>query len=110
MKSEHLVVDITRRLPDINRESQMPDDLSEYGRFGITTSGAFFVSGIQSSHPSNTKTGGYFAISSDGNTLILSSRGVAADWAHFVTDEMIRTLCKELQLNRRFKHYKTADS
>lgn len=104
MKSEYLIVDITRRLPDINRANQMPDDLSEYGRFGITTSGSFFVLGIQSSHPSNTKTGGYYAVSKEGNILILSPRGVAADWEHFVTNRVIRRLCKELRLKRRFKH------
>lgn len=71
---------VQRQLPDINKFQQLPTEYDNYGRFGITTNGSFFVCGIHSSHASNTKIGGYWACDLANNILYLSPRGNSLDF------------------------------
>ena len=75
-----------RRLPDINKFQHLPAVYASYGRFGITTSGHFYVLMIQSSHPENTRIGGYWASSADKKVLYLSARGAVLGFEEFVTE------------------------
>lgn len=61
-------------LPDTSR---VPAGYDAYGRFGITNSGNPFVLREQSSHPSNTEIGGYYAVIYSTKTLVLSPRGAS---------------------------------
>ena len=104
---DFLRVCLTRRLPDIHHESQVPADLVEYGRFGVTDRETQFVSPVQSSHPSNTKFGGYYAIGRNG-FLYLSPRGASL---HFgddseLLDAMIRLVAEKTGLKRRYRKFK----
>lgn len=63
---------IVKRLPDINKERNLPEEYTKYGRFWITNN-IFHCVGIASSHPSNIEIGGYWA--TNGKDLFLSPRG-----------------------------------
>jgi len=75
---------IIKRLPDINSYMDLPGDYADYGRFGMTRSGRFYMLGIHSSHPADTETGGYWAVNSKGDVLYLSARGCSEGFESFV--------------------------
>lgn len=89
-----------KTLPDIHNYRQLPNEYNSYGRFGITTRDSFFVLPIHSSHPANTKIGGYWAYSESNDTLYLSPRGASIGFIDFVktiTNEELNNimrLCK----------------
>jgi len=70
-------------LPDVHDYKHLSPDIIEYGRFGYTTNDSFFVSDIRSSHPYNTKIGGYYAMTKD-NKLLLSPRGSFYGFKDFI--------------------------
>lgn len=70
------------RLPDINSRQLLPPEYDNYGRFGKTVNGNFYVHGICSSHDSGTLLGGYWAINRKDGILYLSPRGVLY-WPRF---------------------------
>ena len=72
-KIDILTVDLSRRLPDINRYDSVPTDFERYGRCAVLRNGAFWFGEENTSHPSSTQEGFYWAIS--GNVLFFSPRG-----------------------------------
>ena len=75
---------IIMRLPDINSFRDLPEEYDNYGRFGFTNNGSFYVSPIHSSHAGNTKIGGYWATSK--GQLHLSPRGSMMGFDKVVND------------------------
>jgi hypothetical protein len=100
----YLVVDLTRRLPDENSHSKVLAEYDDYGRFAILKNGTLWYAGRHSSHPSDTQDGFYWALS--GNTLYLSPRGSTYNWPGIMTDEIIRTLARRLNLQKRYRQFK----
>lgn len=78
------------QLPDINDYRQLPQHYDDYGRFGITNNGNFYVYGIKSSHDNNTKTGGYWACNKAHDILMLSPRGTSIGFEDFVKEIIAR--------------------
>ena len=99
---KYLTVDLTHRLPDINRYENLPANYSDYGRVAITKNG-MTVSGIMSSHPSNTIAGFYWATS--GDVLYISPRGCMEDMNR-IDDDIIKTLVKRVGLKSQYKYFK----
>jgi hypothetical protein len=94
-----LIVDLTRRLPDVNRLDRIPPDLDRYGRCAFLSNGAFWFGETRSSHPSSTREGFYWAV--DGNRLYVSPRGSTHGWAKHVTIEFVRELARRIGLRPR---------
>jgi hypothetical protein len=92
-----LTVDLTCRLPDINRNRDLPPEYEEYGRFAVLNNGRFWNGDIRSSHPPNTRDGFYWAIR--GSTLFLSPRGSTYNWPQVISDDLIRWLVRRLALS-----------
>jgi len=74
---------IIKRLPDINKEKNLPKEYTKYGRFWITNN-IFHCTGISSSHPSGIEIGGYWA--TDGDNLFLSARGSIVGFEELVEE------------------------
>ncbi len=85
-----------RRLPDINKFEHLPAEYEGYGRFGITKTGLFYVLQIQSSHPGNTRLGGYWATNITRDTLYLSARGSSLGFEEFVQEVIENGWIKEI--------------
>lgn len=91
---DKILIDFTKRLPDINKYSQLPQGFSDYGRFAITNSNNLWFAGIISSHPSDTKNGFYWATS--GGTVFISPRGSNFGFPQNITQDIIVWLLKKL--------------
>ena len=98
-----LTIDLTRRLPDINKYNNIPEDLERYGRCAILRSGSFWYGEVNSSHPPSTQEVFYWAIS--GNILYFSPRGSAYRWEENITDELIRFVSVKTGLKRKFNKF-----
>jgi hypothetical protein len=92
---KYINIEITR-LPDITSYKHLDAEFDDYGRFGITNAGAFYVQPIQSSHLPNTKDGGYWAVKRDTKTLFLSPRGCTMGFEEFVKDIIDNLLIKKI--------------
>jgi|GEM_PF-3589585 len=101
---KHLIIDFTKRLPDISKISKIPPQYDNYGRFAVLNNGARWFDYSQSSHPTGTKEGFYWAIT--GNILYISPRGADYNWQNIVTDDLLRWLIKKLGLNKEYKFFK----
>lgn len=67
------------RLPDISNDRDFARySYKAYGRFAILRSGVFWIATLHSSHPLDTATGWYWAISKD-DSLLVSARGAGID-------------------------------
>jgi hypothetical protein len=98
-----LEVELERRLPDIDCYDEMPEDLDRYGRCAILRNGAFWFSEENSSHPSTTQEGFYWAVSK--STLFISPRGASYRWKEYVNEDFIRLLARKIGLQRYFKKF-----
>lgn len=100
-----LMVDLSRKLPDISSFDDIPSDLARYGRCAILRDdGGFWFAETLSIHPATTVEGFYWGLS--GNTLYLSPRGAAFNWEKFITDDFARFIAKKAGLKRRFTKFK----
>ena len=89
------------RLPDTHRIQVIEEaGYIDYGRFAVTTSGNIVVSGINSSHPSNTKTGWYWAVDSGGN-LTVSPRGAQLDNDELLKEDQFLLRCLIAELKKK---------
>jgi hypothetical protein len=95
-----ITVDLTVRLPDIDRPENIPANFDEYGRFAILSSGSLWHGPYSTSHPHNTRDGFYWAKS--GDTIYLSPRGSLLGWPDIITDEIILWLLTSLDLRRKY--------
>ena len=102
-----LTVDLSRRLPDIDRAADIPKDLEDYGRCAVLRNGALWFAPVKSSHPASTREGFYWALKAD--TLYISPRGAAWRWTDYLTPEFINYLFEKLKLNRRFNRYRIVE-
>ncbi len=105
-RSQFLRVVLTRRLPNVDVPDQVPGDLCSYGRFGYTASGEFFLTAERTSHPMDTREGGYYGLSRDFKTLYLSPRGASINFGEFANDGTIRKVCQKLGLKDLYRHFK----
>lgn len=99
-----LTVDLTRRLPDIDRAEDVPQDLERFGRFAILRGGGFWFGEVNSSHPQSTENGFYWGLAR--GTLFISPRGSTYRWTTHITDERIRELSRRLRLKGRYKQFR----
>lgn len=99
--SHPIIVDCSRRLPDVNRERDVPSDLDWYGRCAIVRDGTLWLGGVSSSHPRTTATGFYVGLS--GRTLFVSPRGCTLDWEDLVTAELVQFVLQRLQQSYGFR-------
>jgi len=74
------------QLPDIDKYKDLPQEYDDYGRFGETNNGAFYVYGIHSSHLTNTRIGGYWAVDKKYNVLFLSPRTSRIGFDEFIIE------------------------
>lgn len=103
-KKRVLTIDLSKRLPDINSYTNVPEDLERYGRCAILRSGAFWFGEVKSSHPPSTLEGFYWAISKD--VLYFSPRGAAYRWKEFITDNLIRFISVKTGLKKRYSQFR----
>ncbi len=94
-----ITINFTKRLPDINKQSQLPSDYSDYGRFAITNKGNLWFAGISSSHPPDTKDGFYWALS--GNTIFISPRGSTFGFPEIIGNDIIEFLLDKLRIKTK---------
>jgi hypothetical protein len=69
------------QLPDVHR---VPDGFDDYGRFGMTEDGRFFVLSAHSCHPAKTVEGGYWAVNRKTQTFFISPRNISIGFDEFV--------------------------
>jgi len=74
------------RQPDINSYLSLSDEFGNYGRFGITNSGAFYVLPVNTAHLNNTLIGGFWAANRVKDILYLYPRGDISEFEFFVQD------------------------
>jgi hypothetical protein len=98
-----LVVDFTRRLPDVVSIDAMDDDLDAFGRFAILQSGMYWFGDIHSSFPPTIRVGFFWALSD--NRLYVSPTGVSLDWEFYITEDTLDFLAEKLALKRRYREY-----
>lgn len=72
--------------PDINSYLYLSDEYGSYGRFGITSTGRFYVLPIEISHPRNTLIGGYWAANKVKEILYLYPREALPEFEIFIQD------------------------
>ena len=101
-----LVVDLERRLPDVDSYDEVPEEYERYGRCAILRSGAFWFGELNSSHPPSTQEGFYWAVA--GNVLYISPRGARYGFRDYVDDEFIRRLARKIGLKRRYRYFRIA--
>ncbi len=89
-------INFTKRLPDINKQSQLPPGYNDYGRFAITNNGNLWFAGISSSHPPDTKDGFYWALSS--YSLFISPRGSTFGFPEIIGEDIINWLLDKLRI------------
>jgi len=99
-----LTVDLSKRLPDINKYSTVPKDLERYGRCAILRNGSFWFGEVNTSHPPSTQEGFYWAIY--GSVLYFSPRGSLYNWEEKITDELIRFVSVKTGLKRRYSQFR----
>ncbi len=97
-------MDLGRRLPDIEQTSELPDDLEEYGRFGLLRSGAFWFGDIHSSHPPATENGFYWGLA--GDRLYISPLGSTYQWTTHITPGVVREIAERLSLKRYYDRFR----
>ncbi len=91
------------RLPDIHRLQAVSDHgYVRYGRFAVLRGGSFWFADAVSSHPGDTDTGWYWAIT-PGGELLVSARGAGIDGAALFADRKptLAQLIEEL-VQRRY--------
>ena len=90
------------RLLDINKDSEVKrHGYIHYGRFAVLRDNSFWFSEVQSSHPQDTQTGWYWAISPAGE-LLVSARGATPDGERLFADcKMMLALLIEELVRRR---------
>jgi hypothetical protein len=98
-----LVIDLERRLPDVDRYDAVPEDIDRYGRCAILRNGAFWFGEVNSSHPPTTQEGFYWAVSE--STLFISPRGASYRWKEYVDEEFVRLLARKIGLQRYFTKF-----
>ncbi len=98
-----LVVNLTRRLPDIDQLESLPEDLDTYGRFAILQSGILWFGDIHSSHPGTATACFYWAVG--GRTLYISPDGSTLGWQDLINEKTVKFIAGELKLRRRFRYY-----
>ena len=74
------------RQPDINSYLYLSDEYGSYGRFGITSTGRFFVLPENSTHPENTLINGFWAANKVKEILYLYPGSAVPDFEIFVKD------------------------
>ena len=98
-----LTVDLTRRLPDVDRLTSLPDDLEYYGRFALLQSGILWFGDIHSSHPGTSQARFYWAV---GNrTLFISPDGSTLGWQELINAKTVRFLAAKLDLRKQFRFF-----
>ena len=102
-----LTVDLTRRLPDVDRAGAIPSDIEDYGRFGILRSVSLWFGSVRSSHPATTLVGFYWAISN--KRMYISPRGSNVEWQSHISADVIRDLVTRIGLKPRFKYFRVVD-
>jgi hypothetical protein len=103
-KNKILIIDFRERLPDISKARNIPRQYENYGRFAVLNNGAKWFDYANSSHPTGTKEGFYWAISR--NILYISPRGADYKWKSVMTDDLLRWLIKKLGLKKEYKYFK----
>ncbi|MFP4566883.1 MAG: hypothetical protein ACLFNX_10310 [Spirochaetaceae bacterium] len=103
-KERVLIVDLTRRLPDISNLEFLPEDLDSYGRFAIMQTGMIWFGDIHSTHPATTQVGYYWARSED--VLYISPRGAALGWEEMIDSNVVNYIADKLGLRRRYRYYR----
>ena len=98
-----LVVDLTRRLPDVMSIEALDEDLDAFGRFGILQSGMLWFGDIHSSFPSTIQVSFFWALGDDH--LYISPTGVALDWEDYISRKTVHFLADKLALRRRYRYY-----
>ncbi|MFP4431984.1 MAG: hypothetical protein ACLFPV_12095 [Spirochaetaceae bacterium] len=98
-----LIVDLTRRLPDIGSLESMPEDIEQYGRFALLQSGMLWFGDIHSSHPGTATACFYWAIGD--RTLYISPDGSTLRWQELINAKTVRFLADNLKLRRRFRYF-----
>lgn len=91
------------RLPDIHGLQAVADHgYVRYGRFALLRSGGFWFADAVSSHPGDTATGWYWAIT-PGDELLVSARGAGIDGeALFADRKPVLVLLIEELVRRRY--------
>jgi hypothetical protein len=98
-----LVVDLTRRLPDVMSIEALDRDLDAYGRFAILQSGMLWFGDIHSSFPSTIQVGFFWALGD--NRLYISPTGCTLDWEDYISAKTVHFLADKLALRRHFRDY-----
>ena len=99
-----LIINLSRRLPDVHHLEDLSPDLERYGRCAVLRNGTFWYGETMSSHPPVTKEGFYWAFA--GSTLYFSPRGAAIHWEQYITDDFIRFVAEKAGLKGRFRHFR----
>jgi hypothetical protein len=98
-----LTIDLTVRLPDVNRENDIPTQYDDYGRFAVLKGGSYWFAGVRSSHP-DVRAGFYWALNRADNTLYISPRGAVSD-LQSLDDELVFFLIDKLGLRNKYRGY-----
>jgi hypothetical protein len=98
-----LVVDLSRRLPDISQLESMPEDIEQYGRFAVLQSGMLWFGDIHSSHPGTATACFYWALGD--HTLYISPDGSTLRWQELINAKTVRFLADNLKLRRRYRYF-----
>jgi hypothetical protein len=98
-----LTVDLTRRLPDIDRLTSLPDDLEYYGRFALLQSGILWFGDIHSSHPGTSQARFYWAVGD--RTLFISPDGSTLGWQELINAKTVRFIAAKLDLRKQFRFF-----
>jgi hypothetical protein len=98
-----LVVDLTRRLPDVTSIEALEEDLDAFGRFAILQSGILWFGDIHSSFPSTIQVGFFWALGE--NRLYISPTGCTLDWEDYISAKTVHFLADKLALRRFYRDY-----
>jgi hypothetical protein len=103
-KERVIVVDFTRRLPDVNSLDGIPADLDDFGRFAVLRNGALSFGDVHSTHPRDTQEGFYWAVS--GDRLYISPCGSTYRWQAHITPSVIEWLIDKIGTFRRYRQFR----
>ncbi len=76
-----ITINFTKRLPDINKQSQLPPGYNDYGRFAITNNDDLRFASISSSH-----------------SLFISPRGSTFGFPEIIGEDIIGWLLDKLRI------------